>query len=116
MQLLARCSSVCTVPPGSFSPPPKVTSEVVLLDPLPPDRLLPQALALGIDRLLIRCFAARRKMLRNSLAGLVAPDSLQAMADHAGIDLSLRPQDLPVERWIALARELGDAQGGGGSG
>jgi 16S rRNA (adenine1518-N6/adenine1519-N6)-dimethyltransferase len=115
MQLLARCSGVCTVPPGSFSPAPKVTSEVVLLDPLLPDRLLPQALALGVDRLLTRCFAARRKMLRNSLAGLVPSGDLQAMADQAGIDLSLRPQDLPQDRWIALARALFEAQADGGA-
>jgi 16S rRNA (adenine1518-N6/adenine1519-N6)-dimethyltransferase len=115
MQLLARCSSVCTVPPGSFSPPPKVTSEVVVLDPLPPDRLLPQPLALAVDRLVTRCFTARRKMLRNSLGGLVAPERLRSVAEQAGIDLSQRPQDLPGERWVALARALSEEQGGGTS-
>lgn len=114
MQLLAGCSSVCTVPPRCFSPPPKVTSEVVVLHPLPPDLLVPPPLALAIDRLLSRCFSARRKMLRNSLGGLVPPEQLQAVAENAGIDLSRRPQDLPVDRWIALARALGEAQGDGG--
>jgi 16S rRNA (adenine1518-N6/adenine1519-N6)-dimethyltransferase len=115
MQLLARCSSVCTVPPRCFSPPPKVTSEVLVLDPLPPDLLLSQPLALAVEQLLTRCFSTRRKMLRNSLGGLVPPEHLHRVALDAGIDLSRRPQDLPVDRWIALARALGDGRGGGGS-
>jgi 16S rRNA (adenine1518-N6/adenine1519-N6)-dimethyltransferase len=36
MQLLARCRSVCSLPPRCFSPLPKVYSEVVSLEPLPP--------------------------------------------------------------------------------
>jgi 16S rRNA (adenine1518-N6/adenine1519-N6)-dimethyltransferase len=116
MQLLARCSGVCTVPPGSFSPPPRVTSEVIVLDPLPPDRLLPPPLALAVDRLLTRCFAARRKMLRNSLGGLMPPERLRLLADKAGIDLSQRPQDLPPDRWIALAKGLGETGDGGAQG
>ncbi len=116
MQLLACCSGVCTVPPGSFSPPPRVTSEVVVLDPLPPDRLLPVTLALAVDGLLSRCFASRRKMLRNSLGGLMPPEGLQVLAEQAGIDLSQRPQDLPPDRWIALARGLGEAGYGGAQG
>lgn len=106
MQLLARCRSVCAVPPRCFQPPPKVMSEVILLEPHPPALLLPPALARPVEGLLRRCFAARRKMLRSSLAGLLPVPELVALAAEAGIDLSQRPQELAPAQWVALATGL----------
>jgi 16S rRNA (adenine1518-N6/adenine1519-N6)-dimethyltransferase len=106
MQLLARCTSVCAVPPRCFQPPPKVMSEVVRLDPLLPEERPEPALSHTVEQLLRRCFAARRKMLRNTLAGLLPADRLEVVAAAAGVDLSLRPQDLPLERWLALEAAL----------
>jgi 16S rRNA (adenine1518-N6/adenine1519-N6)-dimethyltransferase len=83
MQLLARCSTVCPVPPRCFSPPPKVNSELIRLDPLTPDQRLEPELARRTDALLRRCFAARRKMLRNTLAGLLPEVELQQAAETA---------------------------------
>ena len=103
MQLLARCSAVCAVPPRCFAPPPKVNSEVIRLDPLPPDQRPEPAQARRTEALLKRCFAARRKMLRNTLTGLLPEEQLQAAALAAGITLSQRPQELAPERWLALA-------------
>jgi 16S rRNA (adenine1518-N6/adenine1519-N6)-dimethyltransferase len=106
MQLLAHCSTVCPVPPRCFQPPPKVMSEVVALDPLPPAQRLDPALARTVESLLRRCFAARRKMLRNTLTGLLPADALDALALEAGISLQQRPQELAPERWVALAAGL----------
>jgi 16S rRNA (adenine1518-N6/adenine1519-N6)-dimethyltransferase len=106
LQLLARCRSVCPVPPRCFQPPPKVMSEVILLEPLPAAELLPPALARQLEGLLRRCFNARRKMLRNSLAGLLPVDQLEAAATAAGVSLAQRPQELDPQRWVALARGL----------
>jgi 16S rRNA (adenine1518-N6/adenine1519-N6)-dimethyltransferase len=106
MALLARCQRVCVVPPRCFQPPPKVMSEVVRLEPLAAaERLEPQR-ARQLDQLLRRCFSARRKMLRNTLAGLLPPAQLEAVAAAAAVDLSLRPQDLPLPRWLALEAGL----------
>jgi 16S rRNA (adenine1518-N6/adenine1519-N6)-dimethyltransferase len=109
MQLLAHCRSVCPVPPRCFQPPPRVQSEVVRLDPLPADQRLPIELARGVERLLRMAFLARRKMLRNTLAPLAAPDQLQALAAAAGIDLQQRPQEIAPAAWVALARGLNQA-------
>lgn len=106
MQLLARCSTVCPVPPRSFSPPPKVMSEVVRIDPLPAAERLEPALARTIEQLLRRCFAARRKMLRNTLAGVLPPQALLELAAESGFALDQRPQELEPARWVALARGL----------
>ncbi len=106
MQLLAHCRTVCPVPPRCFKPPPRVMSEVIVLEPFPAERLLPAPLAAAVESLLKRCFAARRKMLRNSLAGLLPEEGLALLAERAGISLHQRPQELAPERWVALARGL----------
>ncbi|MFM7394627.1 MAG: 16S rRNA (adenine(1518)-N(6)/adenine(1519)-N(6))-dimethyltransferase RsmA [Cyanobium sp.] len=109
MQLMARCTSVCAVPPRCFQPPPKVMSEVVRLDPLSAQERPEPALAAAAEQLLRRCFAARRKMLRNTLAGLLPAAELLALAAAAGVQLEQRPQELAPERWLALAAGLNRA-------
>jgi 16S rRNA (adenine1518-N6/adenine1519-N6)-dimethyltransferase len=52
-----------------------------------------------IDRLLRAAFAGRRKMLRRSLSGVVAPESFNC----AGIDATARPEQLGIEAWGKLA-------------
>ncbi|MEO1001633.1 MAG: 16S rRNA (adenine(1518)-N(6)/adenine(1519)-N(6))-dimethyltransferase RsmA [Cyanobacteria bacterium J06638_7] len=109
LQLLARCRLVCPVPPRCFQPPPKVHSEVLVIDPLPPEQRLEAGLARGVERLLRRCFAARRKMLRNTLAGLASPGQLGEVAAGAGIGLQQRPQEIAPAGWVALAQGLNQA-------
>ena len=106
MQLLAHCQSVCAVPPRCFQPPPKVMSEVIALDPLAPEARLAPAVAKRVEQLLKRCFAARRKMLRNSLAGLLEPGAMEELAQQLGLNLQQRPQELAPSQWVALAEGL----------
>ena len=106
MQLLARCQSVCPVPPRCFAPPPKVMSEVILLEPLPPEQLLDPVVARQVESLLRRCYASRRKMLRNTLAGVLPPEELAGLAADAGVDLAQRPQELSPAQWVSLATGL----------
>jgi len=106
MQLLGHCQSVCPVPPRCFQPPPKVMSEVIAIDPFPVEQRLDPALARRVEQLLKRCFAARRKMLRNSLAGLLETDALEALALEVGISLQQRPQEVAPLQWVALAAGL----------
>jgi len=110
LQLLARCESVCPVPPRCFQPPPKVQSEVIRLDPLPADQRPDPELCRSVERLLKQAFLARRKMLRNTLAGVRPPDELKQLALEAGIDLQQRPQDVDPQNWVALARGLNAAE------
>lgn len=80
-----------------------------MIEPFAPGtRLAPEA-AGSLDRLLRRCFASRRKMVRNTLAGLLPPEQLMSVAVAAGVDLADRPQDLSPERWLALAAGLNPA-------
>ena len=114
MRLLGHCRAVCSVPPSCFQPPPRVHSEVIAIDPFPPERRLPQAVAATVERLLRRAFAARRKMLRNSLAGVTGDDTLLQITAEAGISLHSRPQDVSPAQWVALATSLNRAHLPGG--
>jgi 16S rRNA (adenine1518-N6/adenine1519-N6)-dimethyltransferase len=77
-----------TVAKGAFRPPPKVQSAMV--------RMVPLATALAIDEdLLRRAFSARRKQLRNALAGVDLA--------RAGIDPKLRPENLSPADYARLS-------------
>ena len=110
MQLLGEAALVCPVPPRCFDPPPKVDSEVICIDPLPPQRRLDPELARTVESLLKRCFAARRKMVRNTLAGLLPSQQLEQLTAAAGISLQQRPQEIAPAAWVALAAGLNRRQ------
>jgi 16S rRNA (adenine1518-N6/adenine1519-N6)-dimethyltransferase len=109
LQLLGRCRGIRAVPASCFQPPPRVDSEVIAIDPFPPEQRLPAAQAATLERLLRVAFASRRKMLRNSLAALIPEDSLAQLASELAISTRLRPQDLSVRQWVALAASLNRA-------
>ncbi|MBL6798443.1 MAG: 16S rRNA (adenine(1518)-N(6)/adenine(1519)-N(6))-dimethyltransferase RsmA [Synechococcus sp. BS307-5m-G39] len=109
MQLLAHCSSVCSVPPRCFQPPPKVHSEVIRLDPLPQGQRPDTVTCRRVERLLKQTFQARRKMLRNTLNVSQSFSELETITRQAGIDLSQRPQEVAPHAWVELARGLNQA-------
>ncbi|SBO42378.1 16S rRNA (adenine(1518)-N(6)/adenine(1519)-N(6))-dimethyltransferase RsmA [Cyanobium sp. NIES-981] len=111
MQLLGECRTVCPVPPRCFQPPPKVQSEVILIEPHGAGELPEASLARTTEQLLRRSFAARRKMLRNSLAGLLPEGELQDLAEQAGIGLQQRPQEIAPAAWLRLAAGLNRSTG-----
>ena len=106
MQLLAQCRSVCPVPPRCFQPPPKVQSEVISLDPLPTEQRPPLAVAKQVEHLLRLAFAARRKMVRNTLTIAAPAAGLEAWLAEAGITPQQRPQEIAPQQWVALAAAL----------
>ncbi len=89
------------VPPEAFNPVPKVHSAVVRLIPRPAAALSAIDAPL-FAKLVSAAFAQRRKMLRNSLSGLV-DDSLLAVL---GISSACRAEDLSVDDYIRLANSL----------
>ena len=89
------------VPPGAFSPPPKVTSAVVRLRPRA-DGELPIRDENVLARVVARAFGQRRKTLRNALRDTVSPETLSA----AGIDPAARAETVPIPAWVALANLL----------
>lgn len=100
LQAWYDCRYLFTVPPGVFSPPPKVQSGVLRLT-------RNERTDLGCDERLFKnvvktAFGQRRKTLRNSLSGMIAPNS-PLREDPI---LALRPERLGVEDFIRLTRAI----------
>ena len=96
----ASASIAARVPATVFIPRPKVESVLVEIQRRPVPAVDPALV--GPERLfgLVRAgFAQRRKMLRRSLAGLVAPSAFEA----AGVSPESRAEDLSVDDWGRLA-------------
>ncbi|TPM36343.1 16S rRNA (adenine(1518)-N(6)/adenine(1519)-N(6))-dimethyltransferase RsmA [Mesorhizobium sp. B2-3-5] len=83
------------VPPQAFTPPPKVTSSVVHLEPratpLPAD-------VKKLGRVTEAAFGQRRKMLRQSVKSLGG----EALLERASIDPTRRAETLSVEEFVRL--------------
>ncbi len=100
-QWRCRTSLLLTLPPGAFSPPPKVWSAVVGLVPLPEDP--GPALFATMERLTAAAFGQRRKMLRGALKSL---GEAEALLDAAAIDPTRRAETLTIAEFDRLARLL----------
>ncbi|MBB6408016.1 16S rRNA (adenine(1518)-N(6)/adenine(1519)-N(6))-dimethyltransferase RsmA [Mesorhizobium sangaii] len=87
------------VPPQAFTPPPKVTSSVVHLEPratpLPTD-------VKKLGRVTEAAFGQRRKMLRQSVKSLGG----EALLERAGIDPTRRAETLSVEEFVRLTNTV----------
>jgi len=89
------------VPASAFTPPPKVTSSLVRLDPRP----APLACNLqALERVTAAAFGQRRKMLRQSLKTLCV-DPLRLL-DAASVSPTSRAEELPVEAFVVMANAL----------
>jgi 16S rRNA (adenine1518-N6/adenine1519-N6)-dimethyltransferase len=90
------------VPPGAFTPPPKVDSAVVLMKPLPADR--PRARDEELfAKIVMAAFSQRRKTLRNAVRALVNDQAFV----KAGVDPGRRGETLSVAEFIALSDAAG---------
>ncbi len=95
-------SKLFEVKPGAFRPPPKVDSAFVRLVPLPPGAPAARDAA-AFARVVTAAFTKRRKQLRNALAGVIDEAALRALR----IDPQLRPENLAVADYVAIADAIG---------
>jgi len=100
-QWRCRCELLLRLPPGAFSPPPKVWSAVVGFTPHAQDP--GAALFAAMERTTAAAFGQRRKMLRGALKVLGEAEALLATA---GIDGARRAETLSVAEFDRLARAL----------
>jgi 16S rRNA (adenine1518-N6/adenine1519-N6)-dimethyltransferase len=102
MRQYTDASILFDVPAGAFTPPPKVTSAILHARTLPAPREdvpLP-----ALEKVVASAFNHRRKMLRQSLKS-VSADPI-ALCERAGIDPTLRAEQLDLAMFANLARAL----------
>lgn len=98
-QLLSKNRIVYRLPPGAFSPPPRVESAVVEFKIAEAPRYnilhLPT-----LEQVVQSAFGQRRKMLRNSLK---LPETTLV---QVGISPTARAEEIPIEQFVQLANLL----------
>lgn len=89
------------VPPGAFTPAPKVDSAIVRMIPKPANELHARDEAV-FARIVSTAFSQRRKMLRNTLRDLFDEPALERL----GVKPTARPEELSVEDYVRLANAI----------
>ncbi len=89
------------VPPGAFTPAPKVDSAIVRMIPKPPGELRARD-ETTFARIVSTAFSQRRKMLRNTLRDLFDEAALERLS----IKPTARPEELGVEDYVRMANAV----------
>ncbi len=104
-QLYARVEKLFTLPPGAFSPPPKVHSSVVRLTIDPQQERLGVA-GDGFTDFLRQSFGQKRKTLWNNLKTKYEEPGLKRALAEAHVKPSARAETLSLEESAAVYRAL----------
>lgn len=90
------------VPPSVFIPRPKVNSSIIEITRRPQPAGSKDLAPRELFSVVRKAFGQRRKMLRRSLADITTPETFT----RSNISPEARPEELDVEQWIRLAREI----------
>jgi len=99
-QWLCDTEVLMILPPSVFTPSPKVTSALVRLTPK--KDIFPCSF-MALEKVTAAAFGQRRKMLRSSLKSL---GDVEQLCKVAGVESSLRAEDVPVEAFCKMAAFL----------
>lgn len=107
VQLEADAKFLLPVPAQKFYPAPKVDSAVIRIDFLKTPRF-PEMDRKKLFRVLRGCFAGKRKQIHNTLTNnlKIDPEQVQKILTKVKISSTSRPQQLTLENWIDLVKEI----------
>jgi 16S rRNA (adenine1518-N6/adenine1519-N6)-dimethyltransferase len=111
VQVAANAEIIRHVPPGAFSPPPKVDSAVIRILPRN-DSMIRDDEAERFRSFVQGLFGMRRKQIGNvlrSVTQLSPPDAVDVLRS-LGIDPRARPENLSVPDFVSLMRASQDAR------
>jgi len=108
-QLYTRVEKLFTLPPGAFSPPPKVHSTVLRLAVAPQLEKLKVAGA-DFEEYLKLSFGQKRKTLQNNLRERYPPETIRAALQEAGVKADARAEAIPLAKAAAVFRHLHGAE------
>lgn len=109
VQLYADVKLVEIVPARKFYPAPKVNSAVVHIDLLKkPKFKIDSDGEKRLFKILRACFTGKRKQIHNTLTNNfgIKKEVVQEILQKLKLDPQLRPQQLSIAQWIALASEI----------
>lgn len=102
-QIYSKITLGAVVDREFFTPPPKVDSQVVILEPLSE----PRASETTMSLIKLGFISPRKKLLTNLTVGLQLPkDELLQYFKENNISENARPSDLSIEDWCALEKNI----------
>ncbi|PKK84122.1 MAG: ribosomal RNA small subunit methyltransferase A [candidate division Zixibacteria bacterium HGW-Zixibacteria-1] len=107
ISIFAQCyyniTSALTIPPGAFTPKPKVYSSTLLFEPREAYRIDDWDFFENVVR---ASFRNRRKLLTNNLADFegLKKDGLEKILDRAGLPKLVRAEQIDIEQFILLSK------------
>ena len=102
-QIYAKVTLGPLVKKEFFTPPPKVDSQVVILEPLEK----PLASETTMSLIKLGFIAPRKKLIANLAIGLhKSRDEIKAIFTKLDLNENARPADLTIENWCAIEKEL----------
>lgn len=106
-QLYANVRLGDLVPAEYFTPPPKVDSQVVILETLPEPKVAPGQ-EKAVFRMVKAGFSAKRKKLRSSISsGLhISKPEAEKLLQSVGINPDDRAEQLSIDDWLRLAESI----------
>ncbi len=100
-QLVCQIDKLFDLPPTCFVPAPKVWSSVLLFRPKNEIPVAP--IIEKIEKITAAAFGQRRKMIRQSLKSFTG---LEQACMAAGIDMTMRAEDIAPEKYLMLVQNL----------
>lgn len=97
----AKVRADLVVPAEEFTPPPKVDSQVVIMEPFEEPKI-----AEKVFKLIEMGFKAPRKKLIHNIAGLKSKEELLKIFKEIKISPDARPGDLHLEDWDKLYKRI----------
>jgi 16S rRNA (adenine1518-N6/adenine1519-N6)-dimethyltransferase len=85
---------------GEFTPPPKVDSEIIILNPKTPE------IKEEVFKLIKIGFSSPRKKLIANLAGLKSKEELKQIFEKLNLDENARPANLGLKDWERLQESM----------
>lgn len=96
-----------TLPPGAFSPPPKVDSALIVLHPIEASRIPDPTLRKLFTRVVKAAFQQRRKTLSNALKSICQDkELLLSCMEEAGIEAKSRAEVVDFDGFVKLSSAL----------
>jgi len=101
-QSVANMKTVVNLGSGSFAPPPKVDSIVLLFQPKSDAPTLDERKAML--SILHSSFAHRRKTIANNWSSVLSDSQINSICSAAGISASSRAEAIAPSKWLEITR------------
>ncbi len=107
IQVFGKPKYIKSVGKGHFTPPPKVDSAIVAVYEINKDKLSEVSAELFFEIIHLG-FGSKRKQLIGNLSKNYERKKLEELFLKLDLSLDIRGEDVPLEKWLAICKEIKD--------